>query len=91
MLSPRDWCHTADPSLDHLVGERERHRRQRGGIEQNVSKCGKPALVLPLQRGTVLNQTLPLNQSTGTNQRIGFGPANAGTSMRPQSLIGKRL
>src|SRR5262249_33727721 len=40
MLSPRDWCHTADPSLDHLVGEREWHRRQRGGIEQNVSKCG---------------------------------------------------
>jgi hypothetical protein len=32
----------------------------------------RPALVLPLQRGTVLNQTvLPLQQSTGTNPTIG--------------------
>jgi uncharacterized protein YodC (DUF2158 family) len=48
----------------------------------------RPALVLP--QGTV-QTTLPLTQGTGTNQRIGFGSANAGTSMRPQGVIGKRL
>jgi uncharacterized protein YodC (DUF2158 family) len=33
----------------------------------------RPALILPLQRGTVLNQTvnIPLQQGTGTNQPIG--------------------
>jgi uncharacterized protein YodC (DUF2158 family) len=89
----------------------------------------RSALVLPLQRGTVLNQTvlplqqgtgtnqtigvplvrpalvlpqgtvqtalpLPLQQGTGTNQTLGVGqvsPANAGTSMRPQGVIGKRF
>jgi hypothetical protein len=89
----------------------------------------RPALVLPLQRDIVLNQTvfplqqstgtnptigvpqvrpvlllpqgtvqnalpLPLQQGTGTNRTIGVGqvrPANAGTSMRPQGLIGKRF
>jgi hypothetical protein len=89
----------------------------------------RPALVLPSQRGTVLNQTvnLPLQQGTGTNPTIGVPqvrpelvlpqgtvqqalplplqlgsganqtgvgqvrPANAGTSMRPQGVIGKRF
>jgi len=89
----------------------------------------RPALALPLQRGTVLNQTvnIPLQQGTGTNQTIGVPqvrpmlvlpqgtvqqalplplplslqqgtggigqvrPANAGTSMRPQGVIGKRF
>jgi hypothetical protein len=47
-------------------------------------------LVLP--QGTVQQALpLPLQQGTGTNQRIGFGPANAGTSMRPQGVIGKRF
>src|SRR5499427_3585933 len=49
----------------------------------------RPALVLP--HGTVQN-AVPLEQSTDTNQTIGVGqvrPANAGTSMRPQGLIGR--
>jgi hypothetical protein len=51
----------------------------------------RPALVLP--QGTVQNALpLPLQLGTGTNQTIGVGqvrPANAGTSMRPQGLIGR--
>jgi hypothetical protein len=39
----------------------------------------RSALVLP--QGTV-QMAIPLNQRTGTNQRIGFGPANAGASTR---------
>ncbi len=51
----------------------------------------RPALVLP--QGTV-QMAIPLQQGTGTNQTIGVGqvrPANAGTSMRPQGVIGKRF
>jgi hypothetical protein len=101
--------------------------QQGTGTNQTIGVAQvRPALGLPLQRGTVLNQTvLPLQQSTGTNptigvpqvrpvlvlpqgtvqnalplplqlgtgtnQTIGVGqvrPANAGTSMRPQGLIG---
>src|SRR5215475_4162559 len=55
----------------------------------------RPALVLPLQRDIVLNQTVfPLQQSTGTKQTIGVGqvrPANAGPAMRAQGVIGKRF
>src|SRR5215831_5346950 len=51
----------------------------------------RPALVLP--QGTVQNAVpLPLQLGTDTNQTIGVGqvrPANAGTSMRPQGLIGR--
>ena len=50
-------------------------------------------LVLP--QGTVQTALpLPLRQGTGTNQTIGVGqvrPANAGTSMRAQGVIAKRL
>jgi uncharacterized protein YodC (DUF2158 family) len=53
----------------------------------------RPVLVLP--QGTVQTALpLPLRQGTGTNQTIGVGqvrPANAGTSMRAQGVIGKRL
>ena len=43
---------------------------QRGtGTQTNGVPQVRPALALP--QGTVLNQTLPLNQSTGTNQTIG--------------------
>src|SRR5215472_16903358 len=52
-----------------------------------------PVLVLP--QGTVQTALpLPLRQGNGTNQTIGVGqvrPANAGTSMRAQGVIGKRL
>ena len=53
----------------------------------------RPVLVLP--QGTVQTALpLPLRLGTGTNQTIGVGqvrPANAGTSMRAQGVIGKRL
>ena len=53
----------------------------------------RPVLVLP--QGTVQTALpLPLRQGTGTNQTIGVGqvrPANAGTSMRAQGVIAKRL
>src|SRR6516164_4805835 len=43
---------------------------QRGtGTQTNGVPQVRPALALP--QGTALNQTLPLNQSTGTNQTIG--------------------
>src|SRR6516165_4648946 len=53
----------------------------------------RPVLVLP--QGTVQTALpLPLRQGIGTNQTIGVGqvrPANAGTSMRAQGVIAKRL
>jgi len=53
----------------------------------------RPVLVLP--QGTVQTALpLPLRQGSGTNQTIGVGqvrPANAGTSMRAQGMIAKRL
>ena len=53
----------------------------------------RPVLALP--QGTVQTALpLPLQQGTGSNQKIGVGqvrPANAGTSMRAQGVIGKRL
>jgi hypothetical protein len=53
----------------------------------------RPVLVLP--QGTVQTALpLPLRQGVATNQTIGVGqvrPANAGTSMRAQGVIAKRL
>src|SRR5262245_26791191 len=53
----------------------------------------RPVLALP--QGTVQTALpLPLQQGTGTNPTIGVGqvrPANAGPSMRPQGVIGKRF
>src|SRR5215469_18478706 len=54
-------------------GDRYDHRYDRGRRGTGTQTIGvphvRPALALP--QGTVLNQTLPLNQSTGTNQTIG--------------------
>jgi len=45
----------------------------------------RPALVLPLQQGTVLNQTvLPLQQSTGTDPTIGV------PQVRPMLVLPQR-
>ena len=51
----------------------------------------RPALILP---SATIQNVLRLPQGTGTNQTIGVGqvrPANAGTSMRPQGVIGRRF
>jgi hypothetical protein len=51
----------------------------------------RPALVLPLQRGTVLNQTvLPLQQSTGTNPTIGVPQARP-VLVLPQGTVQNAL
>ena len=52
----------------------------------------RPELILP--QGTVQSALpLPLQQGTGANQTgvRQVRPANAGTSMRPQGVIGKRF
>jgi len=51
----------------------------------------RPALVLPLQQGTVLNQTvLPLQQSTGTDPTIGV-PQVRPMLVLPQGTVQQAL
>jgi uncharacterized protein YodC (DUF2158 family) len=53
-----------------LLSQQATEPLQRGtGTQTNGVPQVRPALALP--QGTALNQTLPLNQSTGTNQTIG--------------------
>jgi len=58
---------------------------QRGtGTQTNGVPQVRPALALP--QGTALNQTLPLNQSTGTNQTIGV-PQVRPALVSPQGTV----
>src|SRR5215469_8500837 len=76
---PGDLSSAGQPNQNSTAQGTNQTRQVRpANADTSMSPSTRPARILlsqqgtgPLQRGTVLNQTLPLNQSTGTNQTIG--------------------